>query len=157
MKYVLIIEGFEGQSLEVQTAGLFSGPKLFVAGKPANKGQKRGEMRLQRNDGKEIIAFWKPQFMGLDVPQLIVDGKVINVVEPLKWYAWVWSALPLPLIFIGGALGALMAMIGFTVSTSVFRSSQPAVAKFAISLIVSILAVFAYLFLASILLSALGQ
>ena len=63
---------------------------------------------------------WKPQVVGLDLPQLIVDGQTIHVAEPLKWYVWVWSGLPIMLIFIGGAIGALAGIIGFSINTNIF-------------------------------------
>ena len=95
MNYPINIEGFEGQTLEMKPSGMWAGPQLLVNGQPAPKGPKRGQMLLRRTDGSEAVATWKPQFMGLDVPRLDVDGKQINVVEPLKWYAWVWSGLPI--------------------------------------------------------------
>ena len=88
MIYKVNMEGFEGQDIEVKTS-FWSGPKLLINGQLAPKGNKRGEMLLQSNDGKQVVARWKRQFMGLDVPQLVVDEKVINLAEPLRWYQWV--------------------------------------------------------------------
>ena len=85
MRYQTNIEGFEGQNKQVNLR-FWSGPQLLVNGETAQKGDKRGEMLLQRNDGKQVTAAWKPQFLGLDIPQLAVDGKTIRFVEPLKWY-----------------------------------------------------------------------
>jgi hypothetical protein len=121
-----------------------TGPKLLVNGQLAAKGPKRGALMVRRNDGREVIAVWRPQVLGLDVPRLQVDGKLVNVVEPLKWYVWVWSALPILLVFIGGAVGALAGFIGFAINTQVFRSSRPGVAKFALTAVVSVLAVVVY-------------
>ncbi len=93
MRYPVHLEGFEGQTLEVQPGGLFSGPKVFVNHQPAPKGKGR-EVILRRNAGTGVAATLKPIFFGLDVPQLVVEGKTIRVVEPLKWYVWAWIALP---------------------------------------------------------------
>jgi hypothetical protein len=150
MRYALQLEGFEGQTIEVQPAGIVSAAKLLLNGQPAARGPKRGQMTLRRNDGRQVIAVWKPQIMGLDVPRLQVEGKLVNVVEPLKWYVWVWSALPILLVFIGGALGALAGFIGFAINTQIFRSSLPGVAKFALTAVVSVLAVVAYLVVATL-------
>ena len=158
MSYKVSIEGFEGQDIEVKTS-FWLGPKLVVNGVPAPKGSKRGEMLLQRNDGRQVIARWKPQFMGLDVPQLIVDDKVINLVEPLKWYQGIWGGLPIVLVFvfIGGALGALgtiAGIIGFTINTKIFRTGMNSVLKYVITGVVSVLAVVAY-FIAAMLFTML--
>jgi hypothetical protein len=157
MNYPITLEGFEGQTIDVQTAGFLTGPKLLINGQPASKGPKRGQMLLRRNDGRDVIAIWKPQFLGLDVPQLAVDGKTIQVAEPLPWYVWVWSALPIILIFIGGALGALAGLVGFSISTSIFRSSLPGVAKFGLSAVVSVVTVIVYLVVVMVFLSSMGR
>lgn len=153
MSYKVNIEGFEGQDIEVKMS-FWSGPKLLVNGQLAPKGSKRGEMLLQSNNGKQVVARWKRRFMGLDVPQLVVDDKVINLVEPLKWYQWVWSGLPIALVFVGGALGAIAGIIGFTINAKVFRTEMNSVLKYVVSGVVSILAVVAY-FIAAILFTIL--
>jgi hypothetical protein len=129
MSYKANIDGFEGQNIEA-AVGFWSGPKLLVNGEPAQKGSKRGEMILQRNDGKQVIATWKQQILGLDIPQLIVDGKTTNLVEPLKWYQLVWGGLPALLVFMGGALGALAGIIGFSINTKIFRTEMHDVLKY---------------------------
>lgn len=150
MNYKVNIEGFENQILEVNTS-FWSGPKLLVNGEPARKGSKRGEMVLQGADGKEVIASWKPQFLGLDLPQLIVDGKVVTLAEPLKWYQWVWGGWPIILLFIGGALGAVAGMISVTINAKVFRTEMGEVLKYAVSGVVSGLVVAAYFVFALII------
>jgi hypothetical protein len=149
MSYNAKIEGFEGQNIEVNVS-FWTRPKLLVNGEPAPKGKKRGEMVIQRNDGKQVTASWKPQFLGLDVPQLIVDGKVVTLVEPLKWYQWIWGGWPVMLLFIGGALGAIAGMIGVTINAKVFRTEMSDVLKYVVSGVVSVLAVVTYFVAATI-------
>lgn len=143
MGYTATIEGFEGQQIEVNV-GFWSGPKLLVNGQPAPKGQKRGEMVLQRNDGRQVVASWKPQALGFDVPQLVVDGKAVNLVEPLKWYQWVWGGWPVLLLFFGGALGAIAGVLGFSINAKIFRTEMSEVLKYVVTGAVSVLAVVAY-------------
>jgi hypothetical protein len=143
MGYKTNIEGFEGQKIEVNI-GFWSGPKLLVNGESAPKGNKRGEMVLQRNDGKRVTATWKPQVLGLDVPQLLVDGKAVNLVEPLKWYQWIWGGWPVVLLFVGGALGAIAGLVGFSINAKIFRTEMSEVLKYVVSGAVSVLAVLAY-------------
>jgi hypothetical protein len=157
MKYAVTLEGFQGHAIEVQPPGLLNGPMLLVDGQPAEKGAKRGEMILRKNDGKQVVAAWKPQFMGLDVPQLVVDGKVVSVAEPLKWYVWAWSAIPVGLLFIGGARGGLVGVIAFSINSNIFRSSPPRMATFALSGVVSIVAIVAYGVMAALPVGAIGR
>lgn len=153
MSYIAKIEGLENQNIEAKV-GFWSGPKLLVNGEPAPKGTKRGEMVLQRNDGKQVTARWKPQFLGLDVPQLTVDGKTVNLVEPLKWYQWAWGGWPVLLFFAGGFLGAMAGMIAVVINARVFRAEMSEVLKYIISGVVSILAVVVY-FIAALIFSIL--
>ena len=153
MSYIAKIEGFEYQNIEAKVS-FWSGPKLLVNGEPAPKGSKRGEMVLQRNDGKQVTARWKPQFLGLDVPQLVVGEKAIRLVEPLKWYQWIWGGWPVLLLFAGGALGAMAGMIAVAINARVFRAEMNDVLKYLVSGAVSILAVTAY-FIAALIFSIL--
>jgi len=143
MSYAPKIEGFEQQNIQVEVS-FWTGPKLLVNGLPAEKGPKRGEMLLLRNDGRQVIATWKPQFLGLDVPQLLVDGTTITLVEPLKWYQWIWGGWPVALLFMGGALGAIAGLLSFVINAKVFRANINEVLKYAITGMVAIAAVVAY-------------
>ena len=127
MGYPVKLPGFEGQEIVVEPAGFFSGPKLLVNGQPAPKGQGRGEMLIRRNDGKDVACAFRNNF--LDVPVLVVEGKPLNLVEPLKWYEWTWNGLPIVMIF-GGALGGLLGVLAITLNLKVFRSAQNAVMKY---------------------------
>ncbi len=149
MSYILKIEGFEGQNIEARVS-FWASPKLIINGVPAPKGPRRGEMVLQRNDGRQVIVSWKPQVMGLDVPQLVVDGKTVSLAAPLKWYQWVWSALPILLVFWGGLLGGIAGVIAFSINTSIFRSRLNEILKYVITGVISIIATLVYLFLATI-------
>jgi hypothetical protein len=149
LKYKVNIEGFEDQLIEVSVS-FWSGPKLFINGEAAIKGENRNEMVLQRNDSRQITATWKPQIMGFDVPQLLVDGKVVRLVEPLKWYQWAWGGLPVLMAFAGGALGALIGLVAFSINAKIFRSGLNDVMKYVVSGGISILCIVTYLVLATI-------
>jgi hypothetical protein len=147
MSYKVNLEGLEGHDIEVRT-NFWTGTKLFIDGQAAPKGKKRGEMILQRNDGSQVVAAWKAQALGFDVPQLAVDGKTIKIVEPLKWYQWVWSGLPILLIFGGGALGAIAGVIAFYINSQIFRSELNAALKYGLTFLVSVVVFVVYLIVA---------
>jgi len=143
MRYPVHLEGFEGQTLEIQTGGLFSGPKVFVNHQPAPKGKGR-EVLLRRNDGTSVAVTLKPSVFGLDVPQLVVEGKTIRAIDPLKWYVWAWIALPILLVFVGGALGGIVGALGLTTNAKIVRSKMNGLAKFAATAAVSAFVVAAF-------------
>jgi hypothetical protein len=156
MKYPLQIQGFEGQSIEVEAPGFFTPSRLLVNGLPAPKDPNGRGMVLRRTDGKTAIATWKPQLLGLDVPQLDVDGKIIRVVEPLRWYEWLWSGLPLLLIAFGGLLGAAAGAIGLALNLKIFRSSLSELLKFLASAAVSMVILIGYLVVAVLIEAAIS-
>jgi len=143
MRYPVHLDGFEGQTLEIQPGSLFSGPKVFVNHEPASKGKGR-EILLRRNDGASVVARLKPSVFGLDVPHLVVEGKTIRAVDPLKWYVWVWIALPILLVFVGGALGGIVGALGLTTNARIVRSKMNGPAKFALTAAVSVFVVAAF-------------
>ena len=155
MDYPINLPGFEGQTIVVKSAGMWKGPQLLVNGQPAPKGAKRGEMMLQANNGSAVVAKWKPQLF--DMPQLSVGAQTIKVIEPLKWYQWVWGGLPVALVFIGGALGALVGILAFGINSSLFRSNQSPIMKYVLTGLVSVVTIAIYVVLVTVLLSAVNR
>ena len=150
------VGGFEGQDLEVNV-GFWSGSKLLVNGEPAAQGAKRGEMLLQRNDGSQVVAAWRQQMMGFDVPQLVVDGRPVKLVEPLQWYQWLWGGWPVVLVFVGGALGAIAGVLAFTVNARLFRTELNPVLKYMVTALMSGAAALAYFIVALMLSLAINR
>ncbi|NLT50231.1 MAG: hypothetical protein GXX85_04860 [Ignavibacteria bacterium] len=149
MIYKVKISGFENQNVEVKTS-IWSAPKLFADGQQAQKGSNKGEMVIQSDDGRQVVAKWKPQSLGLDVPKLIVENQEITLVEPLKWYQLVWSGLPITLIFVGGLLGALLGFIGLTINSKMFRSEMNNILKYVVTGAISLGAVMIFFIFAFI-------
>jgi hypothetical protein len=155
MSYRATIAGLEGQDVQVQVS-FWTGPKLLINGQPAPQGRTRGEMLLRRNDGSQATASWRPQMLGVDVPQLAVDGQIIRLVEPLKWYEWLWIGLPILMVFGGGALGAVAGVLGLTISARVMRMPLNGVVKYLLTGVITVLSGVVYL-AAALLFSLLMQ
>jgi hypothetical protein len=157
MLHPVQLEGFEGQTIQVQSPGFLSGTKLLVNGQPATQAKQRGQMLLRRNDGREVIATWKSQGLGFDMPSLIVDGKPVEIVPPLMLTQWFWAALPLFLVFVGGALGGITGFIAFAINARVFRTDMNILLKFLVTGLISALAVIIYFIGATLFLAAMGR
>jgi len=151
MRIPFDLEGFEGHELVVEAASWFSGPKLRLDGKPAPKGPKRNLYLLQRNDGIKQIVQLK-QVLIDPVPKLIVGGEVIHLVEPLSVFQWVWSAFPIILIFLGGALGGGIGAAAFWINARIFRSEMSAIEQFLLTGLTTAITVFLYLILSTLFL-----
>jgi hypothetical protein len=153
MAYKVSLPGFTLQTIEVQHS-MLSGSKLLVNGQPAEKDPGTGQMQLRRDDGVVVIAKLRRNMMGFDVPSLVVDGQVVKVVEPLKWYEWLWIALPILLIFVGGALGVICGGVAVLINANIFRTNRKLTMKFLFTGLISLAAGVVYLVVA-ILLTAL--
>jgi hypothetical protein len=144
-----VIPGFEGQKIVYKPAGLVTPHALLVNGLPAEKGPKRGEMLLTRNDGQKVIATFKGGVF--DAPKLAVGNLTVDLVKPLKWYYYAWSGLPILLAILGGAIGAITGFIAFSTNMQIFRSERGTLAKFGLTALVSLAAVMAYLVLVTLI------
>lgn len=144
MGYALQLDGFEGRDIAVEMKGIFSAISLVADGAPAPKGEKNGEFLLTRNDGHPVVARFRSVFFLDPIPHLVVDGKTYQVAEPLKWYQWLWSGIPILLYFSGGALGVLLGSIGLFTNARLFRSKLTPLLKYAATSVVTFLTVAAF-------------
>ena len=151
MKLRPVIEGCEGQDIEVHSS-LISGTRLFINGQRAPKGAESRTMSLTCNDGRVVTARWKQQLLGFDIPQLEVDGKTYVLTPPLEWYEMLMAAIPIVLAVIGGLLGAVIGLLAFGVSASIFRTGLDKAVKFILALVVIFIAVIVNSLLAALFL-----
>ena len=85
-----------------------------------------------------------------------MDGQTIQVVEPLKWYEWVWNGIPLLLVFLGGMMPALIGFAAFSINATLFRSQKSVLAKYGLTALVSFGAL-AFLLLLAVILSLVAN
>lgn len=144
MQFPLAVPGFESRQLAIELPGIFSGAKLIYNGQAAPKGPGRGQFLLLRSDGSRAAAQLKTTNFLDPLPQVVIDGKAYKAAEPLKWYHWVWIALPLLLVFIGGALGGALGGAATAFNARVFRTSSSRAIQFLLSSLISEVAVVLY-------------
>jgi len=150
MRYRIYPAGFANQTLEVVTSG-FGGKARLVVNNQEIADRKKHPMILRRDDGQEVEALWKRDLFGVDVPNIIIDGTLIQVAKPLPVIAKIWCFLPLIFIFIGGAIGALIGILAAAANIGVFRLPTNLAVKFIVTLLISLTGTGLLLFLASTL------
>lgn len=125
MEYVVSVPDFDGHLPVLVTGRWLSSARLFQDGQPAPRTPKGRQVVLHRASGQEVIARIRPRgWLALDpVPDIEIDGSRIEVVAPLTWRQWLWSALPICLLFLGGALGAFVGAIALTINARLFRQT----------------------------------
>ena len=137
MRYQVNLEGISKHRIEVETPGALRGPRVLTDGQPAPKGKKRGQYLLRCDDGRESVAELKGFFLD-PVPQVLWAGKKITLAEPLKWYQWIWSAVPIVLVFLGGAIGGAIGFVGTTLNVQILRSDMNGLLRYGGTALISV-------------------
>jgi hypothetical protein len=148
MRIPLEINGVSG-SLEVEPAGWFRPARLFLDGQPAPKGPKRNQYLISQDDGISKLLQLKQVFID-PVPQVLLDGELIQLAEPLSVFQWIWSAIPIVLIFLGGAIGGGIGGAAFWINTRIFRSEMSNTEQYILCGLVSGIAFFVYLIFSTV-------
>ena len=151
MLYPLTVPGFEGRQLMIELPGLFSGANLMVDGRHAPKGPGRGEYLLRRPDGTSAIAKLKAANFLDPLPKVMVDGVMYQAAAALKWYQYVWIALPLFLVFIGGAIGGGLGGLATALNGRVFRTGSSTMVRYLLSSLITEVVVVGYFVTASLI------
>ncbi len=123
MEFLLHLTGFESQQVIAVGPGFLSRPKLLVNGKEAQRTRKRFEYVLRDNQGHKYFIEVRPIFLD-PVPKVVIDGEEIFLEEKLTAIQWIWSGLPILLMFIGGAIGGFLGATAFWINTRIFRSAD---------------------------------
>lgn len=132
---------FTRHHLAVQPCGLLRGPKLLLDGAPVER--KRGKYSVTGDSGSEIAVELRNIWVD-PVPRLKIAGEPVELAPPLKSYEYAWAGVPLLLVFAGGAIGGLFGGLGAMVSGRIFRSDRGALAKYGLTLLVTLGAAVAY-------------
>jgi hypothetical protein len=134
MEYTVDAPEFGDRRVTVQTSSLFSGPKLLVDETPATK---QGQQYLVPvANGQTIPVKLKTGFD--PVPVVEIAGRQIRLVEPLKWYEYVWACLPLLLIGLGGAIGGAIGGATAWANMALFRAQTNPAARYGLSALATV-------------------
>jgi hypothetical protein len=145
---------FKRQHLFVETASVFSGPKLLLNGAVVKK--EKGRYPVTSDSGAEKLIQMRYNLVD-PVPSLKIDGEAVNLVEPLQWYEYAWSGLPILLVFAGGLLGGLVGGVATMANGRLFRSERGSIAKYGLAGLITVSAVAAFFVLAIGLRSGIGS
>lgn len=68
---------------------------------------------------------------------MIVAGRAIRLADPLTWCQWLWTAIPLVLVFIGGGLTGDLGGAAMAINIRILRSGKAAVLRYALATLLS--------------------
>jgi hypothetical protein len=135
MDLVVPHSAFASQKLTVRTAGFFTGPKVLLNG-VAVKPVKR--QYLVRDDhGNEVALRLKSNFVD-PIPVVLLGGQPVRLARALTWYEYAWIGIPILLLFVGGALGAVIGVLATYTSSHIFRSGRTVASKYLLTALVTV-------------------
>ena len=133
---------FRSQRLSVETASSpFGGPKLLLNDMVVKREKRR--YPVTDDSGAQILIQIKGNLID-PVPTLVIDEEKVKVAEPLQWYEYAWSGMPIILMFIGGALGGLVGGVASIANGRIFRSDRRSTEKYAMAGLITVTAVAIY-------------
>lgn len=130
--------------LAVRTGGIFSDPVLLVDGKPVHAA-KDGTFTVLGEDASPVTVALVSR--GLDmIPDVRVDGRMVVLAKPLRWFGYAWCLLPV-LLFLVAIPGAVSGVLGAFVTyfnLRLFRTIRSPLAHYAVVALVSVAALALY-------------
>jgi hypothetical protein len=148
LDYSLPIPGFEDKEVLIRLS-YWVGPKIFIDNnkiKPIKKNSltKNCEFILSSNYGKTVNVKFKHKFLDL-VPKVYIDGVEFEIGRQLNIWEYIWICLPLIMVFVGGALGSLIATAAVYSNSILIRKPKNKFLKYMLPGITSVAAFWFYL------------
>lgn len=128
MKYQVELQPDVALRLEFGFAGKL---KVYVNDEKLEK--KNGSYHVKVDNEIKLLGIRRQAFTGTPIVQF--NGREIEAARRLKGYEWFLSAVPLILIFFGGALGGFAGVVGMLINKRLFRSKLPVAVKIPLSLL----------------------
>jgi hypothetical protein len=101
-------------------------------------------------DGTRKNISIKNTYSFLYEPKIIFDGREVAIDRKLIWWECILCFLPLSLVFIGGAIGALFGLFALVANVHVCRHGYSVITKILLTIFSTAIAVFIYLIIAVI-------
>jgi hypothetical protein len=151
MRYRVDYPGLRPRELVVVTS-MLRGPRLFADTEELKGRSNRFLVDLE--EGGQVEVLLRP---GLDpVPRVTVGGHAVVLARPLRWHEYAAAALPVLLVFVGGAVGGLIGMLAFVLNTRALRTDAKPLARYALVTAITLLSAVAFLVVAALVSLLLG-
>lgn len=137
--------GFKHQRLSVRTADAATSPALLLDGTVILRIP--SECTLIDDFGEVVTVQFSPELTG-HLPTLKLDGEAITLARSLTWGEYVWSGLPLLLVFVGSVLGAVMGYFAALINIKIMRTGHSALMRYGLTSVTNLLSLFVLLVVA---------
>ncbi len=131
-----------GVNVALKPATFWSGPKLYVNDELL-KG-KRGTYVVKTQNGSNCTIKLKYTYFD-PIPKIDIDGQIIKLVDPLKWYQYLWMGLPIIIAVDHGLFSKLIGLSTVRMNLQIFRGDKKPWIKYLHTGILSLSAAAAYI------------
>ncbi len=147
MEYPINLPGVENKQVKLVTSNFYGKPKLFLNDFELQKQNDR--YSITSDSGSPILITLENNFLD-PVPKVFANNNQILVAKKIKWYEYIWTGLPILMVLQGGLLGVLFGLISLRLNLNIFRGNRKIIAKYLLTLGISLIFVIGYLSIAMI-------
>lgn len=131
MKRPIAHPDFTGREFHINEGGMLHGPSLWIDGAELQEGYRPVNVTDNEGRSRSVCIKEKDGFVGV---MITVDGEEFVLTQPISQWALCWIFIPLlPLIILGGGLGAVIGMIAVVWNRHIFYSERTTLAKYSIT------------------------
>lgn len=155
MKYRVKVPELGDRELTVQRSEWTGRTTVFVDGRELSKQKQGGHYEVEAQDGSiHKIRIKGAGFAG--VPKVYVDEKQIEIARKLSAAENIAAAIPLLLVFFGGAIGGVFGALATVLNMRVLRSNRSVWIKVLMVITSTIVATVLYMIFAFLFLMLIG-
>ncbi|MEJ7559578.1 MAG: hypothetical protein WKF66_14815 [Pedobacter sp.] len=155
MKYKFTIDQYPDAAFELESSVWTGRSYLSKDGTRLKQTTEKGFPFLIPTKSGIVKGYPKSTFPDF-APTLIIDGRKHLVAPKLEWYQFALSALPVLLVFVGGAVGGALGIAATIFNFQAFRSETNLSTKYARVILTNVAAYIVFLVLANLVLKQLN-
>ena len=157
MKHVFELPDFPQSSFVIESSFWTGKSIIYQDGVQVEQSKEKGKPFLLKSSDGQILKAYAQNKLPEMVPELEINGIKYEIIEKLEWYQYAIGGLPILLVFVGGAIGALIGIFASINNFKIFRSEGTTLSKYVKVTGIVVLAYLAYLVLAGIISSLVNS
>ena len=155
LKYKFTIDNFPNTTFELESSVWNGRSYLYMDGKLLKQSTEKGLPFLIPAKTGNIKGYPKSSFPDF-APSIVIDGQKHLVASKLEWYQFTLAALPVLLVFFGGAMGGALGIAATIFNFQAFRSESNKNTQYARVIVTNIAAYVIFLVVANLVMKQMN-